>query len=227
MHELLGTGKAWFSMILQGEIKGYDGQALTIKAPFSDTFGYVKKRYTGCEIRLDDGRRISTYQRKKIYATLRDMSEYTGHDPEYMKELMKFSFMAETGREHFSLSNCDMTTARDYLEYLIEFCVTWDIPCTDSLAGRSPDIARYIYICLKNKKCCITGQKAQLHHVDAVGMGRDRKDIIHIGMRVLPLHWRLHKEAHDIGQAEFDKKYHVFGIRLDEDICKVWRLKKE
>ena len=214
-------------MILQGEIKGYDGQALTIKAPFSDTFGYVKKRYTGCEIRLDDGRRISTYQRKKIYATLRDMSEYTGHDPEYMKELMKFSFMAETGREHFSLSNCDMTTARDYLEYLIEFCVTWDIPCTDSLAGRSPDIARYIYICLKNKKCCITGQKAQLHHVDAVGMGRDRKDIIHIGMRVLPLHWRLHKEAHDIGQAEFDKKYHVFGIRLDEDICKVWRLKKE
>lgn len=214
-------------MILQGEIKEYDGQALTIKAPFSDTFDFVKKRYTGCEIRLDDGRRISTDQRKKIYATLRDMSEYTGHDPEYMKELMKFSFMAETGREHFSLSDCDMTTARDYLEYLIEFCVTWDIPCTDSLAGRSPDIARYIYICLKNKKCCITGQKAQLHHVDAVGMGRDRKDIIHIGMRVLPLHWRLHKEAHDIGQAEFDKKYHVFGIRLDEDICKVWRLKKE
>lgn len=212
-------------MILQGEIKGYDGHSLTIQAPFSDTFDFVRKKYSECEIRLDDGRRISTDQRKKIYATLRDMSNYTGDVPEYIKELMKWYFMAETGKEYFSLSDCDMTTAKEYLEFLIEFCVIWDIPCADSLIERSPDIARYIYICLKNKKCCITGQKAQLHHVDAVGMGRDRNDIIHLGMRVLPLHWKLHKEAHDIGQAAFDKKYHVFGIRLDRELCKVWKVK--
>lgn len=91
-------------MILQGKIQSYDGRALTVCAPFSDTFNFIKKRYQDCEIRLDDGRRISIDQRKKIYATLRDISEYTGHEPEYLKELMKFSFMGETGKEHFSLS---------------------------------------------------------------------------------------------------------------------------
>lgn len=212
-------------MMLQGTVQDYDGRTLTITAPFSDTAGFVRRKYAACEIRLEDGRRITTDQRKKIYATLRDLSDYTGHEPEYLKELMKYSFLSETGGEWFSLSDCDMTTARAYLEYLIEFCVQWDIPCGESLAERAPDIARYVYACLRAKKCCITGQRAQLHHVDAVGMGRDRHDIIHLGMRVLPLHWKLHREAHDIGTKAFEEKYHVFGIRLDEALCRVWGVK--
>ena len=31
-------------MILQGKIKGYDGQALTIQAPFSDPFNFIKMK---------------------------------------------------------------------------------------------------------------------------------------------------------------------------------------
>ena len=106
-----------------------------------------------------------------------------------------------------------------------EFCILWGIPTKDSLLDRAPDVARYIYKCALNKRCCISGKKAELHHLDAVGMGRNRKDIIHLGMEVIPLSASLHKEAHTIGKKSFCEKYHVFGVRADEEICKTYKLK--
>ena len=61
--------------------------------------GYVEKKITeniDCEImevtadvmygeiRVDDGRRISSDQRKKIYALIKDIADYTGHHPDPM-----------------------------------------------------------------------------------------------------------------------------------------------
>lgn len=212
-------------MIITGKITGYDGKKLIISAPFSNDYLLQKQNISNCEIRLDDGRTISAEQRKKIYATLRDVSLYTGHTPEEIKALLKYEYIARTGCEYFSLSDTDMSTANGYLTFLIDFCIENDIPCRDSLLERSPDIARYIYKCLVEKKCCITGKKAELHHVDTVGRGRNRKDIIHLGMRVLPLSRVMHTEAHNIGVSTFCDKYHVFGLRLDEDLCRIWKVK--
>lgn len=212
-------------MIIDGYISGYDGENLTIVAPFHDGCLLERRNITGCEIRLDDGRRISADQRKKIYATLRDMSLWSGHTPDELKEIMKYDFIAKTGCGYFSLSDIDMTTANGFLNHLIEFCLEWDIPCGDNLIDRSPDIARYIYYCLIHKKCCISGKKAELHHVDAVGSGRNRKDVIHLGMRVLPLSREYHTEAHTMGRDTFCAKYHVFGIKLDNDLCNIWKVK--
>lgn len=214
-------------MTVHGTIIGYDGQALSITAPFDQDWLLVRQQIAECEIRLDDGRQISTDQRKKIYATFRDISVYTGHTPDEVKALMKYEYIARTGSAYFSLSNTDMTTANGFLSFLVDFCLENDIPCSDSLLERSPDVARYLYKCLAEKKCCITGKKAELHHVDAVGRGRDRRDIIHLGMRVLPLTRRLHTEAHNMGNTAFCAKYHVFGIKLDRDLCRIWRVKYE
>lgn len=41
----------------------------------------------------------------------------------------------------------------------------------------------------------------------------------------MPLRWDLHSEAHTIGQKEFEAKYKVYGIKLDEDLCRIWRVK--
>ena len=38
------------------------------------------------EMRFDDGRTISIEQRKKAYATIRDISEHTGYTPEEQKQ---------------------------------------------------------------------------------------------------------------------------------------------
>lgn len=212
-------------MILQGYLSSYENGALTIVAPLEDDYQIIKQNITECEIRLDDGRTISADQRKKIYATMRDISEFTGYLPEQVKAIWKYNFIAKTGCEYFSLSDTDVSTAREFLEYLIEFCIENDIPTLDRLLDRSPDIARYLYCCLANKKCAICGKKADLHHVDHVGAGRNRKEIVHKGMHVLPLCRIHHNECHNIGQQTFNEKYHVFGIKLDDYLCRVLRLK--
>lgn len=211
--------------MITGSIRDYDGRRLIIEAFYTDDLRLMKQQVKKCEIRLEDGRSISTDQRKKIYATFRDISIYTGFTCDEVKSLMKYDFVAKTGAQYFSLSDVDMSTAKEFLEFLIEFCIENDIPCSDNLLTRSPDVARYIYCCLLNKKCCITGRKAELHHVDAIGMGNDRKDIIHRGMRVLPLTRKMHSKAHTIGQKEFDNEYHVFGIKLDDVLCGIWKVK--
>lgn len=214
-------------MIITGYISECDSEHLTVIAPFSQPWWVEKRQVTECEIRLNDGRRISADQRKKIYATMRDISDYTGRMPDEIKALSKYDFIARTGCDYFSLSDCDMTTANEFLSYLIDFCLEHEIPTLDSLLDRSPDVSRYIYSCLARKRCCITGRKAELHHVDAVGMGRNRKEIVHTGMRAMPLTRALHTECHTIGQKEFNEKYKVFGIKMDNGLCRIWKVKGE
>ena len=60
---------------------------------------------------------------------------------------------------------------------------------------------------------------------DAVGMGRNRKEICHIGMRALPLCREHHTEIHAVGQEDFLKRYIIEPVRIDERIAKVYRLK--
>ena len=132
-------------------------------------------------------------------------------------------------KELFSLSDCDMTTAREFITYLIEFIVLHEIPTKKPLAEQCEDIQRFVYFCLMNKRCCITHRRAglELHHVDAVGIGRNRKEITHIGMRALPLGAQLHGEAHKIGNTEFMDKYHLEPVAITEEIAKVYKLGKK
>ena len=45
----------------------------------------VDKHMNRCSVWLDDGRHISADQRKKIYATVNDISAYSGNVPELEK----------------------------------------------------------------------------------------------------------------------------------------------
>lgn len=84
-----------------------------------------RKKISNAEIRFDDGRHISAEQRKKAYATIGDISDWTGYLPEEAKERLKNEYTVRTGVEHISLSNCSMDTARDFISFLIEFCLEW------------------------------------------------------------------------------------------------------
>jgi len=202
-----------------------DSQGFSVFVPFSDTYLLEKREMTRFEIRLDDGRTISAQQRKHIYATMRDISDYTGYTPEQVKALLKYDFIAKTGSDYFSLSDCDMTTANEFLNYLIDFCLEQDIPTLDSLLERSPDISRYLYSCLANKRCALCGKKSELHHSDHVGSGRNRKEIMHLGMRAEALCRIHHTECHNTGQQTFDNKHHIYGIKLDKYLCEILKFK--
>jgi len=184
------------------------------------------------EIGLPDGRLISPEQRKRIYAMLRDISEWMGEqDPDVVKNLMKLKFMAEEmnaiARRLFSLSDCDMTTAREFITFLISFIVANGIPVSHPLIQGTDDIndiRRYVYQCLLHKSCAVCGGHAELHHVEAIGAGRNRNAVLQLGMPVLPLCRKHHTESHALGQKSFLEKYHLDPVPLSGKIGKVYGL---
>ena len=195
-------------------------------------FPHDKKKPEGYQsvvgVELVDKRHISADQRKKAYVLISYIAAWWGYTPlEAMKEMLKLMFIgeAETLRRTFSLSDCDMTTARLFITYLIDFCILHGVDVGEPLYQLSEDIPRYVWACLMNKRCAVCGRKAELHHVDAVGMGRNRKEICHIGMRALPLCREHHTEIHAVGREDFLKRYFLEPVRIDERIAKVYRLK--
>ena len=218
--------------IAKGRIVGYDERRgeLLIRAPYGDWPTMVKREYKECMVQLVDSRPLSDKQRRSCYALLREIADYTGQGIDPTKEWMKIKFMAEdleqTADRIFSLSNAPMSLVCAFQRFIVRFILEWDIPCSFSLLDMVDDVQDYIYSCLMNKKCCICGQHTDLHHVERVGMGRNRDEIIHEGMEVLPLCREHHTEAHTMPDEEFFAKYHLpGGIQLDKTLCRIYKLK--
>lgn len=218
--------------VVRGRIVGYDErrQELLIRAHYDDWATMTKREYAECLVQPIDGRPLSDRQRRMCYALLREISDYTGQDVHSAKEYLKLRFLAddfgETADKIFSLSNAPKSLVCAFQRYLVRFVVEYDIPCRVPLLEYVDDIPDYIYACLIAKKCCITGLPAQLHHVDRVGMGRDRDDIIHEGLEVLPLSAEKHREAHTMSDQAFCDKYHLpGGIVMDRTLCRIYGLK--
>lgn len=216
-----------------GRIVGYDQnrRELLIRAPYDDVETMLKREYKKCVVELVDDRPLSDKQRRMCYALLGEIAEYTGNGKDSTKEWMKLKFIVEdlgaTAESIFSLSSAPMSLVCAFQRFLVRFILEWDIPCKFSLLEYVDDVADYIYACLINKKCCITGQPAQLHHVERVGMGRNREEIIHEGMEVLPLSAEMHTEAHTMPDEDFFNKYHIpNGIIADKTICRIYKLRR-
>lgn len=220
--------------VVKGRIVGYDTktQEMLIRAKYDDVYTMVNREYKTCLVQMVDSRPLSDQQRKCCYALLREIADFTGQGMDPTKEWMKLKFMADdleqTADKIFSLSNAPMSLVCAFQRYLVRFIVDWDIPCRFSLLGMVDDVQDYIYACLLNKKCCICGGHTDLHHIDRVGMGRDRTDIIHEGLEVLPLCREHHQEAHTMPDAEFFARYHLpGGIVMDATLCRIYKLKRK
>lgn len=186
---------------------------VSIEGDISKELIYLKKNgLLNGEILIDDGRLITANQRKKIYALINDIALYTGDVPEYTKEIMKYFFASNTGVKMFSLGACDLSVAKDFITYLLDFCLNHDIPLSERGADRAEDLTRYFYSCIKYKKCAICGKVGEIHHWDTIGMGRDRTEVDDSDLRKICLCREHHTEAHALGVDSFEKKYKVFGI---------------
>lgn len=183
-----------------------------------------------------DKRQISPEQRRHAWALVGDISAACGYlsagDREMLNGDLKRKFLIDRMDEltaeaikRFSLSDCDMTTARLYIDFLIEFCVEHGIPTRENLAEIAGDVTAYVYACAMRKVCAVCRRPGELHHIDRVGMGRNRDEIEHIGMEALPLCREHHMEAHQHGDPALMEKYHLQPITIDEKICRVYRLK--
>lgn len=218
--------------IVEGRIVGYDERAgeLLVRAPYDDYYTLAKREYRKVKIQLIDGRPLSDKQRKMCYALIGEIAEWSGTGKASMKELLKIEFLAEhlqdTADQLFSLANAPMSLIAAFQRFLVRFILDNDIPTSIPLLEYADDYGDYIYSCLINKKCAICGRRADLHHVDRVGMGRNRDEIIHEGMEVLPLCREHHGEVDNTGDREFYKRYHLQGgVPLDKTLCRVYKLK--
>lgn len=218
--------------IVRGKIVDYDPrtQKVTIEAYYPDWYILAKRGYSECNVQMIDSRPLSDKQRRTCYKLIREIANFTGMGLDPAKEYLKLKFlvedMQETADQMFSLSSAPMSLVCAFQQFLVEFILSWDIPCSFPLLDFVDDTGGYIYACLVNKKCCICGLAADLHHEDAVGAGRDREEIIHEGMEVLPLCRTHHTERHTIGKVSFANKYHIRkGVILDKDLCRIYRLK--
>lgn len=205
-------------MITTAKVLGCNGESLILQPTDCINREILQKQITTVELRLDDGRSISVIQRKKIFALVRDIALWSGHEPEYIRSFLEWDFICQNGYEWFSLSDVDMTTAKEFITYLITFCFEHGVPAQDTLLNQTDDIGKYLYLCLEHRRCAICNEKAEVHHVDRVGMGRNREKIVHIGLLAIALCSEHHDMAHIDEKALFEQ-YFIYGIKLDKYLC--------
>lgn len=216
---------------VKARIVGYDehtGEAI-IRAP-ADFIKMAHQEQREVWIEFIDSRPLSDRQRRNVYAMIREIADWSGYLPDEVKSHLKRKFwygeLLETA-DIFSLSNASMSVVAAFQSWLARFIVANDVPTHKPMLEYIDDVQDYVYACLIHKKCPICGKAADLHHIDAVGMGRDRTQIIHEGLEVLPLCREHHTEIHTIGKADFLKRYHLNGgIIADKTICRIYGLKQ-
>ncbi len=218
--------------ILDGKIVDMGPKGLTVLVPITNWERVCLRRYDAVQVGLPDGRTISPEQRKKAHACIGEIAEWVGDTPEYIKRLMKLEFITirlqALEKEIFSLSDCDVTTAREFISYLIDFMVEHGVPSKIPLYELCEDIERYVYVCLMHKQCAVCGaQRVDLHHFDQIGMGRNRDDVMQIGMRVISLCRSCHGKAHDKGKAWLTEDLHLTPIPMTDEIAKKYKLTKK
>ena len=198
----------------------------------------VRQRTQRGRLYMRDGQMISDQQRRNIWALISEICAHSGYlkarERQEVNDMLKAKFLIERFDEltaqaigRFSTGDVDMHTAALYQGFLIDFVLANDIPTRQPILSYCDDIPAAVYACLMHHKCIVCGKKAELHHVDRVGMGGDRHDMCHIGMECLPLCRTHHREAHDHGDAALMDKYHLETIVIDKAIAKEYKLGKK
>ena len=205
------------------------GGEVRIRAPYTDFVAMTRREYKEVEIQMIDSRPLSDKQRRSCYAMIREIALWSGDTTESIKEALKLDFwtaeMLEMADTLFSLSNAPMSIVAAFQTWLARFIVRNDVPTKKPMLEYVDDIDDYVYTSLIHKKCVICGKKADLHHCEAVGMGRNRDEIDHLGMEVLPLCREHHGEYHQTGREAFFKRYHLNrGVEVDKTIAKIYKL---
>lgn len=181
---------------------------------------------TEARVLFQDREEISAEQRRKIFAIIAEIADWSGHDPEYLRKNLTKDFLM-VNREKLMLSiislasggGCDKGLASLLIDYLIDFCLENNVPTSRPLQEYADDIEKYVYASLLHKRCLICGRKADLHHVDQVSMGYSRNTKPQIGALVMPLCREHHSEYHTIGRTAFEERYHAVPVPMDKRIA--------
>lgn len=171
------------------------------------------------DVQVVDPFRITDKQRRKIFALVKDIEAHTGTPMDYMRHLFIEYVRTYYGYDkRISLSDCTRTQASQIIEVTLDWIFHNDIP----LAYKTSDLLKqdksFLYWSTVNRNCVICGKPhSDLAHRYAVGKGRNRNKINHVGNQVLALCRSHHNEQHQIGMDTFNNKYHLIDSWVDVD----------
>lgn len=209
-----------------GTIKAIEGKVVTIQLDEPIHPDYLELLAHGgqnhADLRLLDNRGISAKQNKVAHALIADIADWQGDYPIVTEQFLKYFFMARTGK-WFSHASATRVEATEWIEYLTEFVLSNQVPLPERYEYLTESSA-WFYYCLKYRKCCICGKPADVAHVEAVGMGRNRHKIDHSGHRFMALCREHHTEQHTIGILLFLEIHNVMPIYLDYEQRKKLRV---
>lgn len=165
----------------------------------------------GVDVNVHDPYRISSKQRKKIFALCNDIERHTGTPSELMRRtFINYLKIMNGTEEEISLSNCSKRTASDLIQLIIYWIFEHNIPLDYRTSDLMKEDNTFLYLSTINRICVVCGAiNADIAHEDAVGAGRNRQQYDHTGHRVLALCRSCHNEQHQIGIKTFNKKYHL------------------
>lgn len=217
-------------MTINGNITQIEpGKGFHVFVPFEQTHILEKQDCKYADVRFCDGRCISPEQTAKAKILERSIANHTGYHPFEIDQMFKYEFCMDNGYEYFSLSDCEMSIAREFITFLVDWCLDNRIPVKTRADRFVEDWHRYIYKCIENRLCAVSGRSgADIHHCvgSKVGSGRNRKKIIHEGLVCIPLLREYHNECHN-DEIKFMSKYKLFGIQLDSHLCETLGLNFE
>ncbi len=147
---------------------------------------------------------ISEDQNKKIHALIADIGSHMGYTPPEMKAALKAEFSPE---QEFSIGSISKERAGDFIEFLVEFAMDQGVPLKENPKAYMDDDLKLLNMMVREKRCIICGKDADLHHITAVGMGRNRNHVGESESVMLPLCRAHHTECHQLGAETFAKRY--------------------
>ena len=161
-------------------------------------------------IEIQDGKKITVKQRKKVFALLNDIEAHTGSPREDMKEMFTDFIVTLNGySKRLSLSDCTRKQAGELIDTIMAWVFQNDIPLNYKTSDLMKQDQTFLYLATVHRKCVICGKYGELAHYHAVGRGRNRRKIDHTDNRVLALCREHHQMQHEMGMDSFNAKYHL------------------
>lgn len=173
------------------------------------------------EIFLTDIRKRSSKQNDIMHCLFREIAVWSCGYETPKEELEYKNYMKQQYSDKpFKTSKMTVTEATDFIAFIIEFCFQAGVPFRDKGINMTDDINKYLFLCLKYRKCAITGRPGEIHHIDTIGAGRDRRHVDHSQHRLVCLSREMHIKAHSMGWEEFATLHHIDGITLTAEQVK-------
>ena len=187
----------------------------------------VKRRHNGkyyAVLDIYDPDSITDLQRKHYYALIGDYAEYTGVPLDAADAYFKYQFMIDMDLDELpsvGRGRMDKTTASVLLEYLITYFIHHDVPFRKQQFYLTTDASKMLFALTMKRICWICGKRADIHHVENLGQGRNRKTYEHHDKHTyMALCRKCHSELHNVGQKTFEGLHHIKGIQLSKDNLK-------